>query len=330
MEHKQGFLLGKFFPYHVGHKMLIISALEHCEQLTVLVCSLPMESIDGSFRYNAVKEDFKDYPNVTVKYYSDIIPQEPSEDVFFWKKWIPVINSMCPNIDIVFASEDYAKNIAENLGSNVAYKIIDKYRENVNISGTEVRKNPMSNYNYIAPTMRWYFNKKIAIMGCESAGKSTMTEKLANFYRTSFAPEYGRTHCETHPILNESDFIEIVEKQNILIGEANKNAYKLMFTDTEAITTNVFLPMYCNKVSSITEKYIEQYIINQKIDIYFVLKADNIPFQDGTRNFLDDRNKHEENIIAQLIKYNKKYVIVDGSYDAKFLKIVNVCNKLIM
>lgn len=328
---KNGFLLGKFYGFHIGHAFLIESALTHCEHLTVLVATIPKEDISGVYRYEAVKEYFKDYSNVTVCHYDKYLPQEPSEDPHFWDKWIPVILKTCPDIDIVFASEDYAKDIVQNLGVNVAYKVIDKHRESVTISGTDIRNNPMKYYDYIAPTMRWYFNKKIAILGAESVGKSTMTKRLADYYRTSYAIEYGRIHCENNKRkLLDDDFVIITDEQQISIDTANRDAYKIMFSDTEALTTKVFLPKYCLKYANITEKYISQFIKKQEFDCYIVLSADNISTQDGTRNFLSDRQSHQEAIIKELDLYKKNYVVLTGSYEEKFLKAINICNKILI
>ena len=327
---KNGFLLGKFHGFHIGHIYLIESALHSCEHLTVLVCTIHKEEIDGVYRYQAIREYFKDYINVKVLHYNQYLPQEPSEDIFFWEKWIPIINQHCPNIDIVFSSEDYGQKIAEKLGANVKFEVIDKLREAVNISGTEVRNNPIKNYDYIAPTMRWYFNKKIAIVGAESVGKTTLTKKLAEYYRTTCALEYGRIVAEKKPQLEESDFIEIGEEQNKLIHECNKKAYRVLFSDTEALTTKVFLPKYCKQYSKLTEKYLEQYIVNQKFSIYFVLAPDTEPIQDGTRLFLEQRETHHQEIINELKKYNKPFVVLHGTYEQKFLQAINLCNKILI
>ena len=46
--------------------------------------------------------------------------------------------------------------------------------------------------------------KKIAILGAESTGKSTICKALAKHYRTDFVPEYARTYFETNNINNYS------------------------------------------------------------------------------------------------------------------------------
>ena len=50
--YKNGFLLGKFFPFSMGHAFLIESALTHCEHLTVLVATIPKEFFNGAKLYH--------------------------------------------------------------------------------------------------------------------------------------------------------------------------------------------------------------------------------------------------------------------------------------
>ena len=44
--------------------------------------------------------------------------------------------------------------------------------------------------------------KKIAILGAESTGKSTICNELAIHYNSLFVPEYARTYFNTHNIDN--------------------------------------------------------------------------------------------------------------------------------
>ena len=47
---RRGFLLGKFMPPHAGHVTLIRSARALVDELTILLCSLPGDPIDGEQR----------------------------------------------------------------------------------------------------------------------------------------------------------------------------------------------------------------------------------------------------------------------------------------
>ena len=47
----KGFLLGKFLPPHLGHQFLCQTASGLCDELTVLVCSLPGDPIPSKLRH---------------------------------------------------------------------------------------------------------------------------------------------------------------------------------------------------------------------------------------------------------------------------------------
>lgn len=48
----RGLVLGKFMPYHAGHAHLIRTARASVDELTVLVCSIAREPIDGVLRHH--------------------------------------------------------------------------------------------------------------------------------------------------------------------------------------------------------------------------------------------------------------------------------------
>lgn len=259
------------------------------------------------------------------------MPQYPHEDPEFWSKWMHVIQNSCPEIDVVFSSEDYGQEIAKRL-PNATHVVIDKERSNVEISGTMTRENVIRNYEYLIPTLRPHFNLSVAIMGPESVGKTTLSERLANHYHTSHAQEFGRFLAEIKPDLSVDDFITIASGQERNIDKARKEGYRIFFSDTELITTNVFFDLYNPDAllhidNDIIKKFIES--IRTKFDLYLLLDVDLPPVQDGTRLFLHKRQEHFETIKNELEKRNLNYRIISGSYEQKFLKAVNLCNKLL-
>ncbi|MCX7999646.1 MAG: adenylyltransferase/cytidyltransferase family protein, partial [Leptospiraceae bacterium] len=108
-----GLILGKFYPFHNGHKYLIEEALKRCDHLTVLVCSLKRETIDGKLRYKWVKETF---PNVNVIHVTDENPQYPEEHPDFWEIWKATIQRAHPEpIHVLFTSEYYGNPLSQVL-----------------------------------------------------------------------------------------------------------------------------------------------------------------------------------------------------------------------
>ena len=82
---------------------------------------------------------------------------------------------------------------------------------------------------------------KIAIVGPESTGKSTLSHQLARYYNTVWVPEYAREYCEklSQPCTWDDEinmFKGQLELENSLIQKANK----LLICDTTFITVKVW------------------------------------------------------------------------------------------
>jgi HTH-type transcriptional repressor of NAD biosynthesis genes len=121
---------------------------------------------------------------------------------------------------------------------------VDIQRTKVPISGTAIREKPLSNWDYISDAAKSFFVKKVVVMGPESAGKTTMCQRLAQKFRTVWVPEYGRELSEQKPDLELSDFPLIVERQIQSEEKLLSRANKLLFCDTECLTTMIFSRLY--------------------------------------------------------------------------------------
>src|SRR5207302_10464947 len=98
--------------------------------------------------------------------------------------------------DFVFASEDYGRRLAEELGAK--FVPVDRERGAVPVSGTAVRSDPMANWSFIPRCVRPYFAKRVCVFGPESSGKTTLARRLADHFRTAWVPEYARTLLEAN------------------------------------------------------------------------------------------------------------------------------------
>jgi len=325
---KNGLVLGKLYPFHSGHKYLIDSALEQCEVVHVMVCSLKCETIDGKLRYEWVRDTYKDNPNVDVIHCTDENPQHPPEcasvDEFYNNYWVPSVYRCIKELDVVFTSEEYGDEFAKYLG--VKHVLVDKERKTYPVSGTAVRTNPFDNWDLIDNNVKKYFMKKVVIMGPESVGKSTMIKKLAEHFNTNYIEEFGRTYTELTGTDNLQifDFEAIAHWHNQHIEKAEP--CKLLFIDTEAITTKIFGDMYLGECES---KYINEIINKQKFDLCLVLNVDVPWVDDGTRDFPEGREEHLATIIHELDVRGREYVLITGdNYEERFQKALKEVEKL--
>ena len=338
-EFKRGFLLGKFYPFHLGHCHLIEQSASKCENLVVLVCSLEREIIPGKLRFQWVKDYCKSINcNIKVIHHSKNVPQYPEEHIDFWNIWCDIIKETTPNgLDAIFSSEDYGLELSKRL--NIKNVVVDRNRTMIPISGTEVRNNPYDNWHFIYNGARPYFMHKIYFLGSESTGKTTCSEMLANKFELNCVPEYGRILCEReNGDINLNDFYEIVIKQREIENTLSKNTdKKIIIADTETITTKVFCDLYFPEESHKLEMFFNFHIKKQiqnsykEASHYFVMSPNDVPaVQDGTRlNISDDsRQKHFQKIIKELDDWKIKYTILYGSYEKRVIFVEDYIRKL--
>jgi nicotinamide riboside kinase len=83
---------------------------------------------------------------------------------------------------------------------------------------------------------------KIAIIGPESTGKSTLVQLLATHFNAPFVPEFARTYLKKKhpPNYDFADLEAIARGQISAMAEAEKRAEKRVFFDTDLITLHIW------------------------------------------------------------------------------------------
>ena len=331
MKYKNSLVLGKMFPVTKGHLYLIDTALSQSEMVHVIITHNPSQSIPGEVRFEALKLCYDKVTNIKIYCVSD--ENLPAYDYEcetldeFYSYWIPLVYSQVDALDAVFTSEKYGDDFARYLG--VEHVLVDQERKSVPISGTMVRNNPFKNWEFIPQSMRPFFVKRIAIMGPESVGKSTLTKNVSNNLGTNFVPEYGRLVYEINNSVTIDDFIPISKGRQEIEDWMIKYSKKYIICDTEDITTYLFSKMYCPD----EYKKVEPYFLNilktkPKYDLYILLKPDCEGVQDGTRNFLEERMDHYEVIKSELINRGCNFVEIDGDWNERYKESLRLINEL--
>ncbi|MDX2247799.1 MAG: ATP-binding protein [Bacteroidia bacterium] len=117
---------------------------------------------------------------------------------------------------------------------------------------------------------------KIAVVGPESTGKTTLTQKLADFFHTSFAQEVARDYLHTlkRPY-TQPDLTQIARLQLAEEKRAEQNAREVFFADTNLLVIKVWSEY---KYQSCDPWILE----NMKLDTYDVhfLTGTDIPWEE--------------------------------------------------
>ncbi|MGL4757832.1 MAG: AAA family ATPase [Patescibacteria group bacterium] len=318
---KQGIVIGKFYPPHLGHKFLIDTAQSGCDKLTVLVCDNPALKIGIDKRINWLK---RIHPELEILAIPDILKDDDSKA---WAEHTVQFLGYTP--DVVFSSEDYGKTYAQYL--KCKHILVDKKRINVPISGTAVREDVFQNWRLIHPIVRNDYVIKVCILGAESTGTTTLSQSLAKHFETNWVPEFGRMYSESLFFnsqfeWNTQDFEYIALQQNQLEDKLILNCNKVLFCDTNSFATSIWHHRYMGFYSNILESYFE----NRVYDLY-ILTGDEIPFeQDGFRDGEAIRHQMQLEFERKLIENKYNYILLSGDANYRLKAAINLIEKLMI
>lgn len=317
-------VLGKFLPLHKGHVHLLETARKNSDHLTIVVCSLSSEPIDGKLRLNWVKQAF---PKARVVHLDDdTMPQEPKDHPDFWNIWKNKLIGFHPEpLDLVFTSEEYGYKLAEVLGAK--HHLVDIDRVTFPVSGTKVRNNPIKHWELIPEHVRSFFVKRVLITGSESCGKSTLADNLAKHFNTVRAQEFARDYL-TSMNFDMNDMDKIAIGQYELQEEVIKKANKVYFSDTSAIETYVYAIKYFGKSSETIDKYLS--LQKGRYDLVLLLTPEVKWVDDGLRNLNEVRWEMHKKYVEILLKLEIPYHVISGTdYEERTKKAISLVNPLI-
>lgn len=341
--YKVGVFPGKFFPPHRGHLHAAINAATMCERLYVVVsdnmeianrkceeCGIRPLPLKTRARWMA--QELKGFDHIHVLILDETgIPPYP-EGTQPWS--LKLINTVPEKFHAIFGGEpEYQDTYMQNF-QNVDYVLYDYTRTRYAVSGTAVRDNPLKHWDYILGAARRHFAKRILITGTESCGKSTLAKYLAKIYHTSWTvEEYGREFIEEElggcgEAITREDFIRIAGVQRELEEQALRNANRVVFFDSDAVTTYYYGKMYLNEYIDELKMYIDP----SRYDLTFFCSP-NVPWVEDGQRFLNKNrvlnHRYMETMYRWVFGYDRIVNINDDSYKRRLEYCVGVVDGLI-
>jgi NadR type nicotinamide-nucleotide adenylyltransferase len=296
------------------------------DELTVQVCTVVREPIPGRLRYEWMRSFFG---GVNVVHNDDENPQDPADDPeHFWDIWRDSLLAHTPgnrSPDYVFASESYGVRLAQEL--RAAFVPVDPKREVMPISATLLRGQPLRYWEYLLPTARPHFISRVAIVGPESAGKSTLAPELARHFNTVHVPEYGRTYQENiRRDLVVTDMDCIIRAHICSEDAVAMHSNGLLIVDTEAVVSKMWSRVFFNTVSDA----LEAQCLVDRYKLYLVATPHEEWDDDGWRlqPNIADRWKFCNEIVAELQRLNRTYALLTGSWKERRLQAIGAVEKL--
>jgi len=317
-----GLVLGKFLPYHAGHAHLIRTARAQVDALTVLVCSIAREPIPGAARFAWVAES---HPDCRVVHVTEEVPQAPEDDPAFWPIWVDLVRRHAGAVDTVFTSESYGDELARCLGAR--HICVDPERQAYPISGTAIRRDPLRYWEYIPPVVRPSYAHRVAILGAESTGKTTLAAQLAATFHTVWVPEYGREYCEGRDAreLTMEDHDTIARGQIAAEDAAARLANRVLICDTDVRTTATWSDLIVGGRSPWLSRAAAEREYSHAILLY-----DDVPWvSDGTRVLRDERTQHTALLETELESTGQSFTRIRGPFEQRFEQAAAVIEQVL-
>ncbi|WMY95952.1 MAG: multifunctional transcriptional regulator/nicotinamide-nucleotide adenylyltransferase/ribosylnicotinamide kinase NadR [Arsenophonus sp.] len=343
---KIGIIFGKFYPLHTGHIYLIQRACSQLDKLYIILCYDEKYDkaifIDSSMSQQPTVSDRLRWLLQTFKYQKNIYIYSFNENGIEtyphgWELWSTEMKKFLMKENIqpqwIYSGEiKDAQYYRKYFGIEVI--VIDPDHTFMNISGHQIRKDPFRYWEYIPTEVKPFFVRKVVILGGESSGKSTLVNKLANIFNTTSAWEYGRDYVFSHlggdeMALQYSDYDKIALGHLKYIDFAVKYANKVVFIDTDFITTQAFCQQYEGKTHPFVQALIDEY----RFDLVILLENNTPWISDGLRSLGTDKERiNFQNLLINLLfKNSVEFVVINSpDYDVRFLRCIELVQNLLM
>jgi HTH-type transcriptional regulator, transcriptional repressor of NAD biosynthesis genes len=322
----KAFVFGKFLPFHKGHEAMINFALTKCNFLTVLVCCSDKENIPATTRQKWIEKTFKAESKIEIKCYnyleSELInTSESSLEVS--EVWSVKFKELFPDYDMVITSEEYGYYVASFMG--IEHIAFDIPKALFPVSSSAVRNDIFTNWKFLPDSVKPDFAIKVVILGTESTGKTTLTEKLAKHFNCSLVLEAAREIIANSNSFTFDDLHLVAIEHAKEIDKTILAKSPLVIIDTDIHTTKSYSRFIFER-----ELEVNANIYNSnKANLYLYLNNDVEYLQDGTRLSEVERNLLDLSHRQVLTDNNINIIEINGDWDGRFEKAVEHINKLI-
>lgn len=168
--------------------------------------------------------------------------------------------------------------------------------------------------------------KKIAIVGPESTGKSTLSLQLAKHYNVPWVPEYARYYCAA---LTADCTLQ--DEINMFHGQVALEETILATTDAPFIicdTTFLTVKIWSDEMLGETPQIVLDAIEQRPYDLYILLDID-LPWQEDPLRDFPHKREHFMSIWHKELKaLNANYVLV-GGIENRFKNAINVIDEFL-
>ena len=167
--------------------------------------------------------------------------------------------------------------------------------------------------------------RRIAIIGPESTGKTTLAKGLAAHFGTEWVPEYARQYLkELGRQYTREDLKDIAQGQLILEAQQEELVESLLICDTNLVVIKVWSEHKYGKL----DQWIAEQVEKRKYQLYLLTACD-VPWE---RDDLRESQFEREELFKkykQFLDSNKlPYYILKGAHKERMRRSIEIINNL--
>ena len=313
---RRGLVLGKFAPYHLGHEHLVTTAAGHVDDLVVVVYETTWYKVPAATRAEWIRAL---HPRADVVILPDLDGDSYDEETATRAHAMQIRSALGTFTD-VFTSESYGDALAAELGGRLT--AVDPRRQRFSVSGTQVRSDPYAHRRFLRPVVYRSLVRRVAFLGAESTGKTTIARELARRHGTVWVPEYGRELWESRKgALVFDDLEEIARRQLEREEQRVLDANRVLFCDTNAVTTE----QWSRRLFGTASAPLRQ-LATETCGSYstFLCEPDFAWEQDGTRESAAAQTRFQRAIRDDLDRRGIPFVSLTGDVEGRIRTVEQV------
>lgn len=319
-------VFGKFMPLHRGHEFLIQQALDASDAVTVAVYdssppgdypAMPLE-----LRARWLVELFPDIDEV-VPLADPRRDANDGDDPKYAELYAAQL-AFLGRFDRVFSGEPKYERFANLVR---AEHVVVEDAGAVPVSGTDIREDLYGHRTWLDPRVYASLIRKVALVGTESTGKTTLAQELALRLDTLWAHEYGRElWVDQGGGASFADYLKIALAQLGREAELITDARRYLFCDTTPWTTL----HWCLWMHGTADPRLRELADRSMGDYTWFLCSDDFAWvQDGSRVMGDrDARRFQDRQIADLEARGVPYVLLEGSVDERLSAVLRELGEL--
>lgn len=309
-----GLIIGKFMPPHAGHGYLIDCARQQVTSLDLVLFTKTSEPIPGQLRAAWLREL---YPDLAI-HHLHLDHHVNFDDEAAWDYWVRAIRTVMPSgPDLVFSSEQYGDELARRLGAD--HVLVDAARARVPVSASQIRADPLANWDYLPLPVRSHYVRRVCLLGAESTGKTMLATALAEHFRTVWVPEYARAYLSANGnVVTPADMPRIARGQAGSEERLARQASRVLICDTNCLTTQLWHEYYFGQApAEITE------LADSRMAHLYLVTGLDVPWvADNLRDSPGQREHFHQRFCEELTARGLPFIVLDGPHEHRLRQAV--------